>query len=152
MKEESVDPKIENQVVALRLWLSHARCQMRAYRLCTQYAGRILGIIGQDPSNSFQVLPVTCWNLPVFIYWFRSILQIPRKWWVIFLKSWFSTSYFLNSNGSSVYLAGGSPHSLCWPFLGSRSFVTDHHDHFTNLGILKLVAGSNSYNGLQVTS
>ena len=78
-KEESVDPKLENQVVALRLDFptQDAYC-LPTYRLWTQYPGRIWGIIGQDPSDSKS----NRHHVEIFrflIDWFRYILQISSK-------------------------------------------------------------------------
>ena len=53
-------------------------------------------------SKRFQVEPVTCWHLSVFLYEFEiySLDSLQRSW--IIIESWTSTGYFLGSTGSSV--------------------------------------------------
>ena len=53
-------------------------------------------------SKCFQVEPVTCWHLSVFLYEFEiySLDSLQRSW--IIIESWTSTGYFLGSTGSSV--------------------------------------------------
>ena len=58
--------------------------------------GRILGIVGWDPSDSKS----NRLHVDIFRFFFinlRCIFYNPLEWWVVFLKSWTSTAYFSNS-------------------------------------------------------
>ena len=78
-------------------------------RTSGQWSGRVLGIIGWDPSvcKSNQ-LHVDIHRFS-FIKLGYILLQIPLKRWVIFLQSWTSTGYFSNSTSSSVTNCRFSP-------------------------------------------
>ena len=73
-----------------------------------QWSGRILGIIGWDPSickSNRSHVDILRFSFIKLGY----ILQIPLKWLVIFLQSWTSTGYISNSTGSSVTNCRFSP-------------------------------------------
>ena len=55
---------------------------------------------------------VTCWHLLVFFTIVRFILQIPLKWWRIFLKSWTSTGSYVTSGQFSLFNWSPSPWSF----------------------------------------
>ena len=71
-------------------------------------SGRCLGRIGRGPSVSKSNWPHVVIFLRLFFNNLRNIPHTPRKWSVLFLKSWASTGYISNSTGLSV----NSPHSL----------------------------------------
>ena len=62
---------------------------------------------GPSVSKSNRLHVVSFWFF--FIKLRYILLHIPLKWWVIFMKSWTSTSYFSNLTGSSVASRRFSP-------------------------------------------
>ena len=82
--------------------------QFKRGQCLLQCPGRFLGITGWDPSvwKSNRLHVDSFWLSFIKLGW---ILQIPLKWWVIFLQSWTSTGYFSNSTSSSVTNCRFSP-------------------------------------------